>query len=106
MLFCSQQFLFFFTAVFLVYWALPWQKARIALLLVASFTFYACWNHWLALLICVSTALDYFLARGMDASPAPGRRRLYLTVSIVANLGLLCYFKYANFFLQSLKEAL
>jgi alginate O-acetyltransferase complex protein AlgI len=82
------------------------DRGRVWLLLLCSFYFYACWNAWLALLICVSTALDYLIARGMEASLAPRRRKLLLTVSIVANLGLLCYFKYANFFLQSLQQSL
>src|SRR5438105_13808499 len=50
MLFCSQAFLLFFLAVFAIYWAMPWQRPRIWLLLVASFCFYASWNKWLALL--------------------------------------------------------
>jgi alginate O-acetyltransferase complex protein AlgI len=106
MLFCSQQFLVFFTVVFVVYWALPWHRARVWLLLAASFYFYASWNRWLAFIIGVSTALDYLIARGLDASASPRLRRLLLAVSLVANLGLLCYFKYANFFLRSLEEAL
>lgn len=106
MLFCSEQFLAFFTLVFLVYWALPWQRARVYLLLVASFYFYASWNRWLALVIGVSTTIDYFVARGMDATEVPWRRKALAGVTIVANLGLLCYFKYANFFLHSLEEAL
>jgi alginate O-acetyltransferase complex protein AlgI len=82
------------------------DRARVWLLLLASFYFYACWNKWLALLICVSTAVDYLLARGMDGLSSARLRRLLLAVSLVGNLGLLCYFKYANFFLHSLEEAL
>jgi alginate O-acetyltransferase complex protein AlgI len=106
MLFCSQQFLVFFTAVFTVYWLLPWHRVRVWLLLAASFYFYASWNKWLALIICVSTAMDYVVARGMDATPVPWRRKLLLGLSLVANLGLLFYFKYANFFLASLEATL
>jgi len=106
MLFCSEQFLVFFSLVFLAYWALPWHRARVYLLLVASFYFYASWNRWLALIIGVSTTIDYFVARGMDAAEIPWRRKALMSVTIVANLGLLCYFKYANFFLHSLEEAL
>jgi alginate O-acetyltransferase complex protein AlgI len=106
MLFCTPQFYLFFLIVFAVYWSLPWHRARILLLLAASIYFYASWNPWLALLICASTSLDYVLARHMDVSASPRRRRLLLTVSIVANLGLLCYFKYANFFLRSVQESL
>src|SRR5262249_44096353 len=106
MLFCSERFVLFFAAVLAAYWALPWARARVWLLLGASYYFYACWNPRLALLICASTTVDYFLARGIEASP-PGRgRRLLLLVNIAGNLGLLCYFKYANFFLHSLEQAL
>jgi alginate O-acetyltransferase complex protein AlgI len=106
MLFCSEQFLLFYTVVFLAYWILPWHRVRVWLLLAASFYFYASWNKWLACLIVVSTSLDYSLARGMEASRSPRLRRLLVLVSVVANVGLLCYFKYANFFLHSLQEAL
>src|SRR2546421_13078085 len=106
MLFCSHAYLLFFAVVFVVYWAMPWHRARVWLLLAASFYFYASWNHWLALLIGVSTCVDYGLARGMDAVSGQRRRRALLAVSIVANLGLLCYFKYANFFLESVAATL
>src|SRR6516164_1929785 len=106
MLFCSEQFLWFFLAVFTAYWLLPWARARVWLLLGASFYFYASWNKLLALLICASTLLDYLLALGMERSTVSWRRKLLLCVSLFANLGLLCYFKYANFFLLSLDEAL
>jgi alginate O-acetyltransferase complex protein AlgI len=106
MLFCSQRFLVFFAAVFALYWALPGRRVRVWLLLGASFYFYACWNRWLALLICASTFADYWVARGIEASTAPGRRKLLLGASLAGNLGLLCYFKYANFFLGSLEQAL
>ena len=106
MLFCSEKFLLFFTIVFLAYWAMPWHRARIYLLLVASFYFYASWNSWLALIIGISTTIDYFVARSMDSTDVPWRRKALLSVTIVGNLGLLCYFKYANFFLESLEHAL
>ena len=106
MLFCSQAFLIFFTVVFTVYWLLPSQRARIAWLLAASIYFYASWNHWLAALIVASTTADYWIARLIESSESPRRRRALLAVSISANLGLLTYFKYANFFLASLQQGL
>jgi alginate O-acetyltransferase complex protein AlgI len=106
MLFCSQQYLLFFTGIFVTYWALPWQRVRVWLLLGASFYFYASWNKWLAGIICVSTAMDYLVARGMEESAVAWRRKLLLGSSLVANLGLLFYFKYANFFLGSLEQVL
>ena len=106
MLFCSQLFLLFFVAVFVAYWAMPWQRARVWLLLVASFYFYASWSQWLATIVCVSTLVDYLAARGMDADLSTRWRRVLLGLSLAMNLGLLVYFKYANFFLRSLEDAL
>ena len=70
--------------------------------MIASFVFYAVWNHWLAVLITVSTVADYWMARGIDGSKSPRVRRTRALTSVCSNLGLLFYFKYANFFLQSL----
>ena len=106
MLFCSERFFLFFCVVFAVYWAMPWRRARVWWLLAASFFFYASWNQWLALLIGVSTLADYLIARGLDAASNRALRRLLVSLSIVGNLGLLAYFKYANFFLQSVGDAL
>jgi len=105
MLFCSQQFCLFFLVLFFLYWALPWHRGRVLILLAASIYFYACWNHWLALLLCVSSLADYLIARGMESTSAARVKKLLLFTSLAGNLGLLCYFKYANFFLGSLREA-
>jgi alginate O-acetyltransferase complex protein AlgI len=106
MLFCSTEFVVFFAALLAVYWAIPARRVRVWLLLAASFFFYARWNHWLAILICVSTFVDWCLALAMDRSTGTIKRRLFLSVSLVANLGLLGYFKYANFFLESFYDAM
>jgi alginate O-acetyltransferase complex protein AlgI len=106
MQFCSQKFFLFFLLIFALYWVLPWRRIRVGLLLAASFYFYASWNKWLALLICVSTLLDYLMALGIERLAMHWQRKLLVCVSLFANLGLLCYFKYANFFLLSLNEAL
>jgi alginate O-acetyltransferase complex protein AlgI len=106
-LFCTSNFVIFFAALCAAYWVLPWARARVWLLLGSSFYFYACWNKWLALLVTASTAADYLIALGIDRPGAtPRRRRLLLCTSLVGNLGLLCYFKYANFFLQSALDGL
>src|SRR5271166_1302507 len=106
MLFCSYEFLIFFVVVFSFYWALPWHRARVWLLLAASFFFYASWNKWLACIVLFSSALDYLLARAIEGLSSQRARKLLVGLSVAANLGLLCYFKYANFFLDSLHQAL
>lgn len=106
MLFCSQTFLVFFAIVFAAYWALPSHRLRVWLLLVASFYFYASWNRWLAALIAASSVLDFAVGLGLDRARSSARRKLLLVLSLAANLGLLFYFKYANFFLESAQAAL
>src|SRR5262249_2217214 len=106
MLFCEERFGYFFAIVFALYWSMPWHRARVWLLLGASFYFYASWNKWLPLIIFASSGLDFCLGRWIEALRSPGRKRLLVAVSVVANLGLLCYFKYANFFLDSLAQGL
>ncbi len=79
---------------------------RVWFLLAASFFFYTSWSAELALVVCVSSLMDYLLALGMEATGRDPLRRLLVAISVLANLGLLCYFKYANFFLQSLGDAM
>ena len=102
MLFVSQQFLGFITAVLLVYWAIPAHRARMAWLLAASAVFYMSWNPWLILLIMFSASVDFFAALALEKYADPRVRRAILVGSIGVNLGLLAYFKYANFFLDNL----
>jgi alginate O-acetyltransferase complex protein AlgI len=106
MLFCTGEYVLFLTGVVILYWLTPWPRARVWILLVASYTFYASWNRWLALLVAGTSVADYLFARGMDASPRQAVRRLLLLASLLMNLGILCYFKYSNFFLDSLFEVL
>jgi alginate O-acetyltransferase complex protein AlgI len=103
-LFCSRIFGAFFLIVFLLHWSLPWQRARVWLLLLASFVFYASWNHWLAALVVGTALVDYLIAHGMEMTGRQVWRRALLVLSLSINLGVLCYFKYANFFLQSLQD--
>ena len=106
MLFNSIEFLVFFAVVFAVYWATPWQRLKVILLLAASYYFYMSWNAKLAAVVAGSSVVDYFLGRALEHSAGQGRRKTFLTVSIVMNMGLLGYFKYSNFFLQSLGDLL
>ncbi len=101
MLFVTQKFLIFFLVVFTAYWLMPWKRPRVWLLLAASYYFYYCFNQWLALVVASSSLADYLIARGMESFGRQAVRRLLLLASLAMNLGLLCYFKYTNFFLES-----
>ncbi|MGH0036318.1 MAG: MBOAT family O-acyltransferase [Myxococcota bacterium] len=101
MLFNSALFGTFFVAIFLLNFRAPHRLSN-WLLLAASYTFYAAWNWKFLVLIWVSTLLDYVVGRVIGGTENPGTRRLALLVSLVGNLTLLGFFKYYNFFIDSL----
>ena len=105
MFFNTALYLVFFFGVFTLYWLLPWARARVYLLVGASFYFYYSWSAQLAFLVTATTVMDYLLARAMDSTHKQRLRKLLLLASIFVNVGILCYFKYMNFFLDSLNEA-
>ena len=108
MLFNSIQFLIFFPIVTLLYFLIP-HKVRYIWLLVCSYYFYMCWNPTYALLILTSTILTYGCGLGMELVSGKVTeekkqvwlKRTCLLVCFAANLGILGYFKYSNFFLQT-----
>ena len=105
-LFNSTEFLIFYLVVFGLYWALPSRSLKNILLLIASYYFYMSWNVKLAAVVAGSSLADYFLAQALENSREQARKKKFLIASIVMNLGLLFYFKYTNFFLESLGNLL
>ncbi len=101
MIFTEPRFLWFFLVVFGVHWALRSNGSRKLLLLLASCVFYGAWDWRFLGLLFFSTGLDFFAALGFDRMRTPRGRRGLLTLSLVANLGLLGFFKYYNFFVES-----
>jgi alginate O-acetyltransferase complex protein AlgI len=101
MLFVEFRFLWFFLAVFAVYWSLRRNESRKIWLLVCSYFFYAAWNWKFLFLIMASSALDYFVGMMMTRSENPRTRRGWLIISLCANLGTIAFFKYYNFFVTS-----
>jgi alginate O-acetyltransferase complex protein AlgI len=97
MIFNSLEFVAFFIAVFWGYFGIS-AKYRWMLLLAASYVFYASWNPLYTLLIIGSTLIDYFAAIRVEESKTQKAKKLYLTVSLLSNLGLLGFFKYYGFF--------
>lgn len=103
MLFNSLEFLLFLPTVFVLYWFLFKNQLRSQniLLLVASYVFYGWWDWRFLSLIVISTAIDYFVGLQMQKTASLSKRKLLLAISIIANLGMLGFFKYFNFFMQS-----
>lgn len=97
MIFTSVEFLLFFLGVVVVHRLLPGFRSEKAFLLVASYAFYMSWNVLCGGLLFFTSALDYFVGRGLAKVEHPVRRRWLLVASLVANLGVLAYFKYSNF---------
>lgn len=105
MLFPTFEFIVFFCVVLTVYWCLPRHRWRMLWLLTASLYFYMSWNPYLILLILFSASIDYLTALVLERQTHPSLRRGLLIFSISCNLGLLAFFKYANFFLDSAASA-
>jgi len=105
MTFVSFEYLVLLLSTFSVYYFLPW-RGRILFLLVASYVFYAYREPYYALIIGSTTLVDFVVALLMDRTDSPPRRRALLTLSILFNLGMLGYFKYTNFALDTLRNVL
>ncbi len=102
MLFNSFRFLIFFPCVFLLYYILPFRFRKF-MLLAASWYFYMCWKPEFIVLLLLSTLVDYFCGLGIEKRRQAGRPAgAVLAVSLAMNLGLLFFFKYMNFFGQTL----
>ncbi len=96
MLFNSFEFLLFFLIVTAAYFLLP-HKLRWFHLLIASCYFYMCFVPIYILILFFTIIIDYIA--GIVIQNATGKKRkLMLVVSIAANVGVLCFFKYYNFF--------
>src|ERR1700759_151573 len=101
MVFNSYTFVVFF-AIMLILHNLPisW-KAKKVNLLIASYIFYAAWNPPFILLLWLSTVVDFFVGRALYTQPNKHKRRLLLVLSLIGNLGMLCFFKYGGFLLEN-----
>src|SRR2546421_12622432 len=96
MLFNSPEFLIFFPVVTLLYFLLP-HKFRWLHLLIASCIFYMAFIPVYILILIFTIVIDYFA--GLAIERGQGRRRKwYLIISLIANIGVLAVFKYFNFF--------
>lgn len=107
MLFNSTDFLLFF-AVFCAGYFVAQRSLflRNLLVVVASYVFYGWWDYRFTSLLLFTSLLDYTIARLIDSSAGPARRRGLLVTSVVLNLGLLATFKYFNFFRGSFEALL
>ena len=99
MIFHSLDFVAFFLLFVAVYWLLP-HRAQNLWLLAGSYLFYGYVHPWFLTLVLTTTVVDYWAARGMEDHP--DRKRWFLGASLAVNLGMLGFFKYANFFIDNI----
>lgn len=105
MLFNSTTFLIFLVSIFALYWRMSAYDAKWGkfVLLLGSYIFYGWWNWRFLILIIISSATDFFIGNKLHISEKTGERKLLLLASIFVNLGMLFFFKYFNFFIESFK---
>jgi alginate O-acetyltransferase complex protein AlgI len=103
MIFNSLEFFVFLIIVYGLYWFVfkKHLKAQNILLLAASYVFYGWWDWRFLSLIMLSTIVDYFVAIQINQNNEQSKRKAWLWVSVVFNIGLLGFFKYYNFFVDS-----
>ncbi len=104
MIFHSIDFLLFLAVVLTVYWSLG-RRLQNVFLLAASYFFYGYIHSWFLILILISTVVDYYCGIQIGAIPAgqqQRRKKRYLYLSLVTNLGILCVFKYLGFFVDNI----
>jgi D-alanyl-lipoteichoic acid acyltransferase DltB (MBOAT superfamily) len=107
MFFNSLDFVIFLPVVFLLYWFVfnSNRKYQNIFLVVASYVFYGWWDWRFLGLIVLSSLVDYFIGLKMADEVKGGKRKILLILSLFVNLGILIYFKYFNFFIESFVDA-
>lgn len=103
MVFNSLEFFIFLPTVFLIYWFVfkKYLKAQNVFILLSSYVFYGLWDWRFLSLIIFSTIVDYFVGIKIDTNSKKPVRKRWLWVSVLFNVGLLGFFKYYNFFVDS-----
>jgi alginate O-acetyltransferase complex protein AlgI len=104
--FISLQFPIFLAVVMTFYLLFKNMTARKWILLVSSCVFYAWWDWRFLLLLAWIAVADYNLSLALTRTEAPRRRKIWLALSLASNLSILGFFKYFNFFIDSLNLAL
>ena len=104
MVFSSSIFLLWFLPVFLVVYYFADRKYKNGVALFFSLLFYGFGSPKFLLILLSSILIDFFLVRQIDRNQQ--RRKLFLVLSVILNIGLLAYFKYANFFVENFNALL
>lgn len=107
MLFNSLDFAIFLPVVFFLYWFATSKSLKLQnfLIVAASYFFYGSWDYRFLSLIFISSIVDYLVGMGLGKTESENKRKLLLAASLTANLGMLGFFKYFNFFAANFASA-
>lgn len=106
MLFNSYAFIFLFLPITLLgYYLIKKKKLQLWFLFLSSVFFYAYWSTTYVFLLLFTVVLDFFIAERIAQAKTPRARKGFLLVSLICNLSVLGFFKYYNFFADSLNGA-
>ena len=107
MLFNSIDFAIFLPIVFVLYWFVANRnlKSQNLLIVLTSYLFYGWWDWRFLSLLFLSTIVDYSVGLGLSKYENQRKRKILLAISVSVNLGLLMFFKYYNFFIDSFVDA-
>ena len=100
MLFNTPEFIVFFIFVLVVISSLKFRKFQHLFLVGSSYFFFYISNNFLISLLIYSTLLDFYLGKAIFNSKNKQTKKLLLITSLAGNLGLLGFFKYANFMID------
>ncbi|HLC96371.1 MAG TPA: MBOAT family O-acyltransferase [Candidatus Nanoarchaeia archaeon] len=100
MLFNTLQFAVFLAVIVILVILFRKQKLQLSILLVASYYFYYISSGFFFLLLLFSSLLDFFFGRKIYESKTPQKKKFFLVLSLTGSLGILAYFKYADFAIQ------
>ena len=103
MLFHTSQFALFFIIVYSLYLVLP-HRLQNRMLLFASYVFYGSWDWRFLSLLIISSVTDFYCALGIESSDVTKKRKVLVAISVLVNVGLLCTFKYYDFFALELQS--
>ena len=101
MVFSSTLFLLYFLPIFLIVYNIVPKKLKNYVILVASLFFYAWGAPQFIFVVILSIIFTFYLVRTINNSSNIKKRKMLLFVGVFLNLGLLAYFKYANFFVEN-----
>ncbi len=104
MLFNSPEFIIFFVAIVLLMVIIRNRNFQHIILLISSYFFFYFSSNYLLVLLFFSTLLDYYAGREIYRATSKTKKKIILSISLAGNLGLLGFFKYADFGIEQINN--